>query len=55
MAFQEYSEAYRHEENTIGLTGRPAGTGLYINAQVTFSSLSRSLTHSSNMIGGGGG
>jgi hypothetical protein len=34
MAFQEYSSRAPHEELTLGISGRPAGTGIYISAQV---------------------
>ena len=39
MAFQEYSNAFRHEEYTVGLSGRPAGLGLYISVVVRISTI----------------
>jgi len=33
MAFQEYSDKYMHLTDTLGINGRPAGKGLYVNAQ----------------------
>jgi hypothetical protein len=34
LAFQEYSTLSQHEPNTLGISGRPGGLGIYINAQV---------------------
>lgn len=34
LAFQEYSHNYLHLPDTMGINGRPAGKGIYFNAQV---------------------
>lgn len=36
MAFQEYSTEYTHELNTLGISGRPAGFGIYVSVVVSW-------------------
>ena len=34
LAFQEFHPSVTHEANTLGMSGRPGGLGIYFNAQV---------------------